>query len=339
MDQESIVGYYTQFADTYDATIAQDQDYTAYQTIPTWVLQQLKPSPCVIADLGCGTGLAAAPFIQRGDHIIGVDLTPKMLEKASQLGYQELICHNLDQPLPFATAHFDAAFLIGVMEFIQRPFALFKELRRILREGGLLGLTLPETLPPDIETLIGIHTYSPLVYEALFKSLGFSIQRQERFQGFISKGHTVTYIGYLLRAETFSFETTTIEKGVLTIKETLNKGRGIFATRKIKQGSFLERAPILILGADEWKHIALTNLYHYAFEWGKNSLDAALALGFGSLYNHDIQPNAYYLRREEAHALDFFALRNIEEGEEILINYNGEPSCKDLVWFQEKEAL
>lgn len=343
MDQKTILQFYTQFADTYDATIAQDKDYTAFERVPSWLLEQLPPSssspssPSRIIDLGCGTGLVAKPFIERGYLVTGVDLTPKMLEKAALQGYEQLVCQSLDDPLSFASSSFDAACLIGVMEFIQRPYALFREIRRILRDGGLLACTIPETLPASVETAIGIRTYSSSVIEALFAHIGFSIERLERFQGFISEGHHVPYVGYLLRAGDFSPLAPPLAIGCMEVKETPDKGRGVFATRKISQGSFIERAPLLILSAEEWKQIASTNLYHYAFDWGVDGAQAALALGLGSMYNHDITPNVYYLRRPSERSLDFFALRDIQPGEELLINYNGEPGCQDLVWFQTEE--
>src|SRR5882757_1226742 len=42
-------------------------------------------------DLGCGTGLAATAFAKEVDHFIGIDLSPKMIERARATGlYAEL---------------------------------------------------------------------------------------------------------------------------------------------------------------------------------------------------------------------------------------------------------
>src|SRR3984893_17849898 len=42
-------------------------------------------------DLGCGTGLAATAFAKEVDHFIGIDLSPRMIEKARATGlYAEL---------------------------------------------------------------------------------------------------------------------------------------------------------------------------------------------------------------------------------------------------------
>ena len=57
-----------------------------------------------------------------------------------------------------------------------------------------------------------------------------------------------------------------------------------------------------------------------------------LALGFGSLYNHSYRPNARY-DDVGPQAKSFTALRDIAPGEEITVNYNGEPGRRKKVWF------
>ena len=59
----------------------------------------------------------------------------------------------------------------------------------------------------------------------------------------------------------------------------------------------------------------------------------ALALGYGSLYNHSYQPNARY-DDESGQTKVFTAIRDIEAGEEITVNYNGEPEDESPVGFE-----
>jgi SET domain-containing protein len=78
-----------------------------------------------------------------------------------------------------------------------------------------------------------------------------------------------------------------------------------------------------------------TRLAHYYFEWGDDCQQAAIALGYGSLYNHSYNPNARYVFRESEECLEFIALRDIEPGEEITINYNNlEESAAHPVKFE-----
>ncbi|HWL25392.1 MAG TPA: SET domain-containing protein-lysine N-methyltransferase, partial [Ureibacillus sp.] len=36
----------------------------------------------------------------------------------------------------------------------------------------------------------------------------------------------------------------------------------------------------------------------------------------------------------ENHSIDFYAMRDIHEGEEILVNYNGDPEDQSPLWFE-----
>ncbi len=59
----------------------------------------------------------------------------------------------------------------------------------------------------------------------------------------------------------------------------------------------------------------------------------ALALGYGSLYNHSFHPNARYDDRGQQTKV-FTSLRDIESGEEITVNYNGDPNDTTAVSFE-----
>jgi SET domain-containing protein len=58
-----------------------------------------------------------------------------------------------------------------------------------------------------------------------------------------------------------------------------------------------------------------------------------LALGYGSLYNHSYHPNARYDDAAGPTKV-FTALRDIAAGEEITVNYNGEPDDGSSVGFR-----
>ena len=100
------------------------------------------------------------------------------------------------------------------------------------------------------------------------------------------------------------------------------KGRGVVAGRMFRAGETIERPPVIVISADESPLIRDTRLAHYHFEWGPDCRQTAIALGYGSLYNHSYTPNARYEFRESEECLEFVALREISPGEEITINYN-----------------
>jgi SET domain-containing protein len=109
---------------------------------------------------------------------------------------------------------------------------------------------------------------------------------------------------------------------LIGIRHFAGKGRGVVALAPIAAGQTIERPPVLVVPANEAPLIRDTRLAHYYFEWGDDCRQAAIALGYGSLYNHSYTPNARYEFRESEECLEFIALRDIEEGEEITINYN-----------------
>ena len=115
------------------------------------------------------------------------------------------------------------------------------------------------------------------------------------------------------------------------------RGRGVFTAADIAEGAIIEICPVIVLPGDEIPIINQTGIYDYYFLWGPDDEDCAIALGYGSLYNHSFQPNAMYEADFEAKTLNFHALKLIPAGSEITVNYNGEPEDKNKVWFETKE--
>lgn len=118
---------------------------------------------------------------------------------------------------------------------------------------------------------------------------------------------------------------------MIEVRWTAAKGRGVFAREFIPRGTVFERAPVLVMPAtDVLASEEETLLSHYVFEWGKGTV--ALALGFGSLYNHSYSPNARY--EDEGRQMKLYiAERDIQPGEEVTINYNGSAEATEPVWF------
>lgn len=117
---------------------------------------------------------------------------------------------------------------------------------------------------------------------------------------------------------------------MIAIGHTNGKGRGVFAKKHFGTGEVIEQAPVIIIQHEQWELIEKTTFYNYCYDWGD---DAALALGYGSLYNHSYYPNAIYVKKYEDASVEFVALRDIEPDEEITINYNSSPSDVSPLWF------
>jgi SET domain-containing protein len=116
----------------------------------------------------------------------------------------------------------------------------------------------------------------------------------------------------------------------LEIRHSPGKGRGVFARQPIPAGALIERAPVIVVQAGQWEGMERTILFEYFFAWQEHS---ALALGYGSLYNHSYSPNARYMKMFNEDIIEIIALRDIAMGEEILINYHGDPNDDAGLWF------
>ncbi|MCH2021140.1 MAG: SET domain-containing protein [Saprospiraceae bacterium] len=111
-------------------------------------------------------------------------------------------------------------------------------------------------------------------------------------------------------------------------------GTGVFAGEDIDKESIIEICPIIFLPEEQLALIKKTVLNNYYFEWGKDLRSGALALGYGSIYNHSVESNAIYEVDINADTISFYTIRDIIAGEEITINYNGTLDNKDKVWFE-----
>lgn len=113
----------------------------------------------------------------------------------------------------------------------------------------------------------------------------------------------------------------------LEVRRIPGKGRGIFARILIPKGTIFETVPLLICKQDD---IIGSTLMNYVYAWTETTV--ALALGYGSLYNHSYKPNARYDDLAQSRK-EYTALRDIQPGEEVTINYNGDPKSKKSVGF------
>ncbi len=94
-------------------------------------------------DLGCGTGLAASAFAKGVDHFIGVDLSPRMIERSRATGlYAELEVADMLQGLRARVdASADLILAADAMVYVAELAPVLAEAARVLAPGGLLAFT------------------------------------------------------------------------------------------------------------------------------------------------------------------------------------------------------
>lgn len=116
----------------------------------------------------------------------------------------------------------------------------------------------------------------------------------------------------------------------LYLAERSGAGRGVYTSEAIPGGSIIELAPVILVSAEDRKLIHQTRLHDYYFQWAGDG--AAIALGFGSLYNHGEPANAEFELDYDEEMIRFTALRRIEAGEEVTVDYRvGDPEMQ--LWF------
>jgi len=120
------------------------------------------PTGAVVLDLGCGAGLDSLIAAQRvgpQGRVIGVDFSDAMLARARQAAV-ELAVRNVEfyqadaEKLPIEDGLIDVALANGIFNLNPEREAIFGELARAVRQGGVVfaaELILQEPLPPDVK--------------------------------------------------------------------------------------------------------------------------------------------------------------------------------------------
>ncbi len=104
----------------------------------------------------------------------------------------------------------------------------------------------------------------------------------------------------------------------LVVRYSHGRGRGVFSTRTYAAGETVEVAPVIAIEPENQHLLVGTVLNSYVFGWRDS---VAIALGFGSIYNHSWHPNLEYRKRFDEGVIEFVTLRSIAVGEELMTNY------------------
>ena len=94
-----------------------------------------------VLDLGCRSG-ALTRHLLEGNEVVGLDVDAAALAKAAALGIQTVVA-DVEEPLPFPDASFDAVVAGELLEHLRFPDALVAEVRRLLRPGGVFVGSVP----------------------------------------------------------------------------------------------------------------------------------------------------------------------------------------------------
>lgn len=106
-----------------------------------------------VLDVACGTGVVAVTAARLGARVTGLDLAPRLLERAQEnaaLAGAAIEFREGDvEALPFEDGHFDFVLSQFGHMFGPRPEIATAEMLRVLRPGGTIAFS---TWPPDVLT-------------------------------------------------------------------------------------------------------------------------------------------------------------------------------------------
>jgi SAM-dependent methyltransferase len=117
-------------------------------------------------DLSCGTGLLLARLVDRSDgrRVVGLDLSPAMLERARAAAPGAVLVHGDAGKLPFDAGTFAAVTNLAALDLYQDPRRVVAEAARVLvGKGRYIASTFVSRRPRDRGRLSG--TRAPTIDE------------------------------------------------------------------------------------------------------------------------------------------------------------------------------
>ena len=182
---------YDLWSETYDRTpnpiVAMDARHT---------LRLLAPQRGErILDAGCGTGRHLKLLMDSGAKTIGLDFSQGMLEVAHRNNPEALLVRaDLQHPLPFSSASFDAVLCALIGEHLGDLRIVFQEMYSILKSEGRLVFSVyhPELAAAgkeanfvrgDMEYRLGAYQHTVAQYQSMLEDTSFRGIIKHEFNG------------------------------------------------------------------------------------------------------------------------------------------------------------
>jgi predicted TPR repeat methyltransferase len=168
------------YADNFDHHIQEVLGYKIPGQLVALMARHADQGDWRLLDLGCGTGLVGAEAAPHTKMMVGVDLSPKMLEKAAQRQvYQRLECAEVLAAMQAEPeASFDVVVAADVFVYVGQLDAVVAQAHRVLRPGGLFACSL-ETMEDS--------------------AVGYQLQSTGRYK------HTLSYMNQLASQHGFKW--------------------------------------------------------------------------------------------------------------------------------------
>lgn len=134
------------YADGFEQHLVHKLGYQAPEQLAQALRGALGPDPqtLTVLDLGCGTGLFGEAISGLKRSLVGVDLSPRMVEKARQRQiYDDLVVGDvLDYLAETENGRFDLIAAVDVFIYVGNLLPVFEHASRILAPGGWLAFSI-----------------------------------------------------------------------------------------------------------------------------------------------------------------------------------------------------
>ena len=143
---DPVVRIFDELAEDYDGEVP------FFQSFGQQVADALPPPApgATLIDIGAGAGAIAVPAARLGCRVAAVDGAPAMVARLSTMVDAR---QALADALPFPDASFNVATAGFVLHIVLDPAAALAEIKRVLRPGGRLFLTIVGEWPPGLPRL------------------------------------------------------------------------------------------------------------------------------------------------------------------------------------------
>jgi predicted TPR repeat methyltransferase len=173
MPRPFLLRLFDTYATSFDQHLVETLDYHVPEMLYEAVMAAGAGTGLDVIDLGCGTGLVGQRFRGIARRLIGVDISPGMINQAQRRQvYDQLVLDDVAHYLNSRQEACDLVLAADVFIYIGDLAEIFQAVARLLRPGGLFAFSLESTAEADyvlqhnrryaqsqayIERLAGIH--------------------------------------------------------------------------------------------------------------------------------------------------------------------------------------
>ena len=130
----------------------------------------------VLLEVGCGGGIFATNRPKDYDvEIYGIDISEYSVNFCRKLDcYKGVKKADVEKEIPYPSELFDIVYADQVVEHLQNPLSAVLEMKRVLKEGGLLVINVPTPYNPCFyEDYTHVRPYLPRALDTLMMDAGF----------------------------------------------------------------------------------------------------------------------------------------------------------------------